>query len=197
MMGGNMMSKMSSKFGQLQARATGSPTAGQPGGNKPPTDWKKWAKRGAIGVAGIGALAIGADCAGDMFSGAEGIGGDFGGGEDFSGGGEDFSGGGFEGGDAGAAMDAQTAVDANAAENAMAGVGQENAQMYLDPVGTECEYLFPFLCWWFVFAERWSRHFHLDLAYKNFANKPPVDADAAMIDATISAQSNQFALSMI
>ncbi|KAH7082635.1 hypothetical protein BKA63DRAFT_135922 [Paraphoma chrysanthemicola] len=139
--GGGMMSKMSSKFTQLQTRATGPPAHGQTIA-KPASDWKKWAKRGAIGVAGIGALALGVDAAGDMLSGAAGmdaaVGADFsGGGGDFTGGAGDFSGGGFEGGDTAAAMDAQTAVDANAAQHAMEGIGQDNAQMLLDPVGTE------------------------------------------------------------
>ncbi|KAH7093670.1 hypothetical protein FB567DRAFT_178182 [Paraphoma chrysanthemicola] len=139
--GGGMMSKMSSKFTQLQTRATGPPAHGQANA-KPASDWKKWAKRGAIGVAGIGALALGVDAAGDMLSGAAGmdaaVGADFsGGGGDFTGGGGDFSGGGFEGDNAAGAMDAQTAVDANAAQHAMEGIGQDNAQMLLDPVGTE------------------------------------------------------------
>jgi hypothetical protein len=143
-LGGNMMNKMSSKFTQMQTRATGPPAQGRPG-DKPSSDWKKWAKRGAIGVAGIGALALGVDAAGDMLSGAAGmdaaVGADFsGGGGDFTGGGGDFTGGGFEGGDATGAMDAQTAVDANAAQLAMEGIGQDNAQMLLDPVGTECKF---------------------------------------------------------
>jgi hypothetical protein len=138
-MGGNVMTKVSSKFTQLQKSVPGAPTAANP--NAKPTDWKKWAKRGAIGVAGIGALALGVDAAGDMFSGAEGLagGGDF----DFGGGGEDFSG--FEGGgggeDAAMAMDAQAAVDASAMESQIALMGQENSMMLLDPVGTTCKYL--------------------------------------------------------
>ncbi|KAF2027346.1 hypothetical protein EK21DRAFT_114972 [Setomelanomma holmii] len=125
---------MSSTFTQLQTRATGSAAPGQASA-KPTTDWKKWAKRGAIGVAGISALALGVDAAGDMLSGAAGM--DAAVGADFSGGGGDFTGGGFEGGNASGAMDAQTALETNAAENAMAGIGQDNAQMLLDPVGTE------------------------------------------------------------
>jgi hypothetical protein len=135
---GNMMNKMSSKFTQLQKGAIGPPTATHPNGK--PADWKKWGKRAAIGVAGIGALALGVDAAGDMFSGAEGMmgssGGEFAGGSDFSSGG----GGDFSGGDAAGVADAQTAIDANYAEHAMAGVGQDNAQMLLDPPGTTCKY---------------------------------------------------------
>jgi hypothetical protein len=138
-MGGGMMNKMSSKFTQMQKGVAGPPTAAHPNGK--PADWKKWGKRAAIGVAGIGALALGVDAAGDMFSGAEGLaGGDWsGGGGDFSGGGGDFTG--FEGsGDAAGVMDAQTAVDANYAQHAMEGIGQENSSMLLDPVGTECKF---------------------------------------------------------
>jgi hypothetical protein len=139
LMGGGMMNKMSSKFTQMQKGVAGPPTAAHPNGK--PADWKKWGKRAAIGVAGIGALALGVDAAGDMFSGAEGLaGGDWsGGGGDFSGGGGDFTG--FEGsGDAAGVMDAQTAVDANYAQHAMEGIGQENSSMLLDPVGTECKF---------------------------------------------------------
>jgi hypothetical protein len=143
---GNMMNKMSSKFTQLQKGVTGPPTAAHPNGK--PADWKKWGKRAAIGVAGIGALALGVDAGADMFSGAEGLmdggggGGDFTGGADLSGGcgGGDFTGGDFSGGDAAGVADAQTAVEANYAEHAMAGVGQDNAQMLLDPAGTTCMY---------------------------------------------------------
>jgi hypothetical protein len=133
-MGGSMMGKMSSKFTQLHKGTGGTPSVAQPHG-KAPTDWKKWAKRGAIGVAGIGALTLGIDAGEDMFSGAEAFGGG-----DFSGGGEDFSGGGYEGGDAAGAMDAQTAMDANAAQLNMEAVGRENSLMLLDPAGTECKY---------------------------------------------------------
>jgi hypothetical protein len=147
-----MLTKMSSKLTHLQ-KGPSTPT----NANTKPTDWKKWAKRGAMGVAGIGALALGVDAAGDMFSGAEGLvsdGGGGGGGGDFiisGGGGEDFTS--FEGsGDAGMAMDAQTAVDASAVEAQMALVGQENAMMLCDPVGTTCEYSFFFFrglpCWY-------------------------------------------------
>lgn len=139
-----MMNKMSSKFTQLQKGVAGPPTAAHP--NAKPTDWKKWGKRAAIGVAGIGALALGADAAGDMFSGAEGLaggdwdgGGDFSGGGDIGGGGGDFTG--FEGsGDAAGTMDAQTMIDANNAQLEMAGIGQDNASMLADPTGTECKY---------------------------------------------------------
>jgi hypothetical protein len=138
---GNMMNKMSSKFTQLQKGVAGPPSAAHPNGK--PADWKKWSKRAAIGVAGIGAIALGVDAAGDMFSGAEGLmssgGGDFTGGGDFSGGG-DFTGGDFSGGDAAAVADAQTAVDANYMEHAIAGMGQDNAVMLTDPVGTTCTY---------------------------------------------------------
>jgi hypothetical protein len=159
-----MMGKMSSKFTQLQKGVSGTPSAANP--NAKPADWKKWAKRGAIGVAGIGAIALGVDAAGDMFSGAEGLmgggdfsggadfsgGGDFSGGADFSGGGdftggEDFSGGGFE--DTGA-MDAQTAVDASAVQADLAMTGQENAMMLADPPGTTCEF-HPLIFWLEVF----------------------------------------------
>ena len=135
-MGGSMMNKMSSKLTQLQKGIGGAPSSVHPNGPaKAPADWKKWAKRGAIGVAGIGALALGVDAAGDMFSGAEALGG----GGDLSGGG-DFSGGGYEGGDAAAVMDAQTAVDANAAQLGMEQMGQENALMLADPPGTTCKF---------------------------------------------------------
>jgi hypothetical protein len=137
---GNIMDKMSSKFTQLQKGVSGPSTATNSNGK--PADWKKWGKRAAIGVAGIGALALGVDAAGDMFSGAEGMmsgGGDFTGGSGLTGGGDftvgDFSG----GGDAAAVADAQTAVDANAMEHAMAGIGQENSSMLLDPAGTTCK----------------------------------------------------------
>ncbi|KAH3940305.1 hypothetical protein HBI56_131500 [Parastagonospora nodorum] len=134
-MGGSMINKMSSKFTQLQKGVAGPPTAAHPNGK--PADWKKWGKRAAIGVAGIGALALGVDAAGDMFSGAEGLaGGDWSGGGDFGGGGGDLTG--FEGsGDAAGAMDAQTMVEANNAQLEMAGIGQDNASMLLDPAGTE------------------------------------------------------------
>ena len=54
-----MMNKMSSKITSLQKNVTNQDGA-------KPTDWKKWGKRAAIGVAGIGALALGVDAAGDM-----------------------------------------------------------------------------------------------------------------------------------
>jgi hypothetical protein len=127
-----MMSKMSTKFTTFSKGAPSS--AAHPGG-KPPADWKKWGKRAAIGVAGIGAVALGMDAAGDMFSGAEGLAGG-----DWSGGGGDFTGGEFGGGgDAAAVMDAQTAVDANAMQLEIAGMGQDNASMLADPVGTTCK----------------------------------------------------------
>jgi hypothetical protein len=125
LMGGSMMNKMSTKFTSFSKPTTG-----------PPADWKKWAKRATIGAAGIGALALGVDAAGDMFSGAEGLG-DFGGGGEMSG----FEGGGFEGG-GGEAMDAQTAVDASNAQLTMEGIGQDNASMLCDPVGTTCEFYY-------------------------------------------------------
>lgn len=56
------------------------------------------------------------------------------------GGGGSWSDWGFGGGGAGDAagvMDAQTAVDANAMQHAIAGMGQDNASMLLDPVGTQ------------------------------------------------------------
>jgi hypothetical protein len=145
---GNMMNKMSSKFTQLQKGVTGPPSAANPNGK--PADWKKWGKRAAIGVAGIGALALGVDAAGDMFSGAEGMmsgGGDFTGGADLSGGG-DFMGGDFSGGgDAAAVADAQTAVDANAMEHAMAGIGEQNSSMLLDPAGATCMFFISMVLW--------------------------------------------------
>jgi hypothetical protein len=85
MMGGNIMNKMSSKLTSLQKNVT-SPDGGNP------TDWKKWGKRAAIGVAGIGALALGVDAAGDMADSLAGMSlGDGGAGAaavDYSGGGE-------------------------------------------------------------------------------------------------------------
>jgi hypothetical protein len=99
MMGGNIMTKMSSKLTSLQKNVT-SPD----GGNS--TDWKKWGKRAAIGVAGIGALALGVDAAGDMADGLAGMSlGDGGAGAaavDYSGGGE-----------AAAVMGAQSHIAAN------------------------------------------------------------------------------------
>jgi hypothetical protein len=138
MMGSNflnnpMMTKMSKNFPSLQK---GGPSTSFPSPQNPnakPTDWMKWGKRAAIGVAGISALALGVDAGADMFSGAEGL---SGGTEGFCGGG-DFSGGG--GGDAAAVMDAQTAVDANYAQLSIEQMGQENASMLADPVGTTCE----------------------------------------------------------
>jgi hypothetical protein len=128
LMGGSMMSKMSTKLTSFQ----------KPSAGGPPTDWKKWAKRATIGAAGIGALALGVDAAGDMFSGAEGLA-DFGGGGEVSG----FEGGGFEGGVGGEVMVDQTAVDASNAQLMMEGIGQDNASMLLDPVGTTCKFSFP------------------------------------------------------
>ncbi|KAF1917665.1 hypothetical protein BDU57DRAFT_172443 [Ampelomyces quisqualis] len=121
LMSNPIMSKMTTKFSTLQKGAP--PTSTHPNG-KPPADWKKWSKRAAIGVAGIGAVALGMDAAGDMFSGAEGL----------ASGGGDFSGGDFTAGSEG--VDAQTAVDANYTELAIAGMGQDNASMLADPVGT-------------------------------------------------------------
>jgi hypothetical protein len=161
--GSGMMGKMSSKFTSLQkgGGGNGAPSAARPNG-KAPADWKKWAKRGAIGVAGIGALALGVDAAGDMFSGAEAFAGgsDFTGGEAFAGGGEytggeAFSGGGeytggeayvggdgdYTGADAAAAAEAQAAIDANVNQHTLEMVGEQKSSMLLDPVGTECEYL--------------------------------------------------------
>jgi hypothetical protein len=130
-----MMSKMSTKFSTLQNGTP--PSAAHPTG-KPPADWKKWGKRAAIGVAGIGAVALGMDAAGDMFSGAEGLaGGDFSGGGDYSGGGFESGGGEYMAG--GEVMDAQTAVDANYTQLEIAGMGQDNASMLADPVGTTCK----------------------------------------------------------
>jgi hypothetical protein len=57
-----MVNKMSSKITSLQKNVTNQNGA-------KPTDWKKWGKRAAIGVAGIGALALGVDAAGDMADG--------------------------------------------------------------------------------------------------------------------------------
>lgn len=163
-MGGSMMNKMSSKFTQLQKGMGGTSAAAHTGG-KAPADWKKWAKRGAIGVAGIGALALGVDAAGDMFSGAEALGG-----------GGDFTGGGFEGGDAAATMDAQTAVDANAAQLGMEQVGQENAVMLTDPVGTECKFCTIFFMLYIVVVGlvAYSKSFHQWHEYPAcaFANHP-------------------------
>jgi hypothetical protein len=116
-----MLTKMSTKFPSLQKSG---PNTSSPAPNAHPTDWKKWGKRAAIGVAGIGAIALGVDAGADMLSGAEGLAG------------ADFSGG---GGDAAAIMDAQTAVDANYAQLSMEQMGQENAMMLADPVGTTCE----------------------------------------------------------
>jgi hypothetical protein len=135
----NMMNKMSTKFTHLQKGPnTGAPSAhnANANANGKPTDWKKWGKRAAIGVAGIGALALGVDAGADMFSSAEGLAG----GADFSG--ADFSG----GGDAAGVMDAQTAVDANFAQLSMEQIGQENASMLADPVGTTCKFSIFFCC---------------------------------------------------
>ena len=121
----------------------------------------KWGTRAAVGIVAVGALALGVDAVSDssLFEDAGGgdfAGGDFGGGDAaaFDGGG----GGDFGGGDAGAfgsgggggyeagayegeesAMDAQTAVDANAAQLALEQEGRNNAMMLTDPVGTEYE----------------------------------------------------------
>ena len=121
----------------------------------------KWGTRAAVGIVAVGALALGVDAVSDssLFEDAGGgdfAGGDFGGGDEaaFDGGG----GGDFGGGDAGAfgsgggggyeagayeggesAMDAQTAVDANAAQLALEQEGRNNAMMLTDPVGTEYE----------------------------------------------------------
>lgn len=133
-----MMTNMSSKFTSLQRGISSNhsnvptPTVNNPtmSSSAPSTDWKKWGKRAAIGVAGIGALALGVDAAGDMMSGISGM-------EAFDGGG-----GGFDA----SGMDAQTAIDANAAQLGMEQMGQENAMMLLDPVGTTCKFsYFPFL----------------------------------------------------
>jgi hypothetical protein len=133
-MGGNMMNKMSSKFTQFQTSTKSGPLASTHPASKAPSsggnDWKKWGKRAAIGVAAVGALALGVDAMdGGIFDGAAAAGGG-----DFSGGGGDFSGGGYEG------MDPQTAVDASAIQADIALQGQENALMLADPPGTTCEY---------------------------------------------------------
>ncbi|XPS81728.1 WW domain-containing protein wwm1 [Ascochyta lentis] len=141
LMGGSMMTKMSSKLTQFQKPAQaapspshttsrfGAPAAAQANG-KPASsgsDWKKWGKRAAIGVAAVGALALGVDAMdGGIFDGAAAVGaGDFGGGGDLSGGDGDW-----------AAGDAQTSLDASAAQLAMEQQGQENALMLADPAGT-------------------------------------------------------------
>jgi hypothetical protein len=156
---------MSSKFTSRQKGGSGdAPPTVHPNG-KAPADWKIWAKRGAIGVAGIGALALGVDAASDMFSGAEAFagGGDFTGGEAFAGGGEytggetfasggeytggeAFAGGGgdYTGADAAGAAETQAAIDANVSQHTLEMVGEQNSSMLLDPVGTECEYLYLF-----------------------------------------------------
>jgi hypothetical protein len=143
MMGSNflnnpMMTKMSKNFPSFQKGPGATHSPQNP--NAKPTDWMKWGKRAAIGVAGISALALGVDAGADMFSGAEGLSGA----EGFCGGG-DFSGGGA--GDAAAVMDAQTAVDANYAQLSIEQMGQENASMLADPVGTTCELLASFDIW--------------------------------------------------
>ncbi|KAH7360359.1 hypothetical protein BKA65DRAFT_473514 [Rhexocercosporidium sp. MPI-PUGE-AT-0058] len=146
-----MMGKMSSKLTEYSKTATDKTkrfSVSQPG-------LKKWGTRAAVGIVAVGALALGVDAVSDggLFDAAAGAGGgDWGGGGgdlgggDFSGGGADgdFGGGGgdFGGGDMGggeSVMDAQTAVDANAAQLAMEQQGRENAMMLLDPVGTEYE----------------------------------------------------------
>lgn len=121
-----MLNKMSSKLTQFQSpNATSSrPPTQHPSAKSPSAgaDWKKWGKRAAIGVAAVGALTLGMDVAdGGLFDGAAATGGG--------------------GGDWGAGMDAQTAVDANAAQNALALQGQENASMLADPPGTTCRFL--------------------------------------------------------
>jgi hypothetical protein len=65
-MGSSTLNKMSSKITSLQKNVT------DPDGSKA-TEWKKWGKRAAIGVAGIGALALGVDAAGDMADGLAGM----------------------------------------------------------------------------------------------------------------------------
>ncbi|UPX12060.1 WW domain-containing protein wwm1 [Ascochyta rabiei] len=145
LMGGSMMTKMSSKLTQFQKPAQPTPSAthttsrfgtpataqtdGKHASNS--SDWKKWGKRAAIGVAAVGALALGVDAMdGGIFDGAATAGGgDFGGGGDFSGG--DW-----------AVGDAQTSLDASAAQAAMEQQGQENALMLLDPPGTTCKFFF-------------------------------------------------------
>lgn len=127
-----VLNKWSSKLTQLQNKpgttpapttARSAPAASTPAGG----DWKKWTKRAAIGVAAVGALALGVDAVGDAGAAA------FGGG-DFSGGGDWSGGGGVEGG-------TSEALDASAAQIAMEQQGQQNAQMLLDPPGTTCECL--------------------------------------------------------
>ncbi|KAF1364309.1 hypothetical protein EJ07DRAFT_151599 [Lizonia empirigonia] len=137
LMGGSMMTKMSSKFTQFQKPAQTAPSSASRGAPaaqnnaKPSADWKKWGKRAAIGVAAVGALALGVDAMdGGIFDGAAAAGGgDFGGGGDLSGGG-DLGAGDWSGGDT------QTSIDANAAQLAMEQQGQQNALMLLDPPGT-------------------------------------------------------------
>jgi hypothetical protein len=151
MIGGSMMGKVSSKFTQFQKRASSSTSskpstlsAANPNGNSSisPNDWKKWGTRAAIGVAAVGALALGVDAMdGGIFDGATGLEDAFGG--DFSGGGDAFSGGGFEGGDiadAQAAAEASAAIDANVIQANFELIGGENASMLADPAGTECAY---------------------------------------------------------
>jgi hypothetical protein len=115
MIGGNMMGKMSSKFTQFQKPST--PSATNPTG-KPTSsskDWKKWGTRAAIGVAAVGALALGAEAMdGGIFDGMEDSGGGFFDGaasvEDAGG---DFSGGGY-----GDTADIQLAAETQAAMSA-------------------------------------------------------------------------------
>jgi len=121
----------------------------------------KWGTRAAVGIVAVGALALGVDAVSDssLFEDAGGgdfAGGDFGGGDEAafdgggggvlgggdagafgSGGGGGYEAGAYEGGES--AMDAQTAVDANAAQLALEQEGRNNAMMLTDPVGTEYE----------------------------------------------------------
>ncbi|CZT49706.1 uncharacterized protein RSE6_10588 [Rhynchosporium secalis] len=155
-----MMNKMGRQFSDFSKSATEKTkrfSVSQPG-------LMKWGTRAAVGIVAVGALALGVDAMGDaagMFEGAGGeggfSGGDFGGGEEAfggggwgdvggggdygSGGGEEFGGAG-DGGDGESVADAQTEVDANAAQLAMEQAGRENALMLLDPVGTEYETLY-------------------------------------------------------
>jgi hypothetical protein len=142
MMGGNIMNKMSSKFSGLQKGLMPSITHTNPHANHASntTDWKKWGKRAAIGIAGVGALTLGIDAASGLCDGAGAAGA-----ADFSGGGDDFSGGGD---DATGVGDAQTAIDANAAQHAIEAQGQQNSSMLLDPVGTTCKSSSRLLTYW-------------------------------------------------
>lgn len=126
------LNKWSSKLTQLQNKpgATTTPVTARSASAAPTPaggDWRKWTKRAAIGVAAVGALALGVDAIGDAGAAA------FGGG-DFSGGGDWSGGGSVEGG-------TSEALDASAAQIAMEQQGHQNAQMLLDPPGTTCECL--------------------------------------------------------